>query len=158
MKTEILNEINNDNILNILDNKTFNKIYENDEEYIIYNIISLRDESNEFRKNGNIEYANKIDEFLKTNINEFKNINTNIFLRSPFFETQIEKEMNNELNEFEEYEDSVEICKKCNTKNTKYTGDKQTRSSDEGMTSFFVCINDNCPYYIEYNKRWIFWK
>jgi DNA-directed RNA polymerase subunit M/transcription elongation factor TFIIS len=168
------NTINKDNILNKLDEilfklfpeekkeEEYSFMYDKDEGYIIYNLVFLKFDSNENRKNNNIILANKIDNFIKNNIDEFKNTNTNIFLRSPFFENQIEeerlRELENEMDLYNEYEDSLEICNICNTNNVKHLGDKQVRSSDEGMTSFFICINNNCPYYIENNRRYQFKK
>lgn len=166
--------INKDNILNKIDdilNKIFPKdkkeegyeyVYEKNEGYVIYNLIFLKYDSNDFRKNDNIILADKIDNFIKSNIDEFINTNIDIFLKSPFFEKQIEdeklKELENEIDEYEEYEDSLEICNICYTENVKHLGDKQIRSSDEGMTSFFICINNECPYYIENQKRYKFKK
>lgn len=166
--------INKDNILNKIDDilfKLFPKeekddkndfIYKTDKGYIIYNLLFLRLDSNNIRKNNNIILADKIDDFIKNNIDEFKNSNINIFLKSPFFEKQIEeeklKELENEMDEYDDYEDSLEICNICNTKNVKHLGDKQIRSADEGMTSFFICINNECPYYIENNIRYQFKK
>lgn len=166
--------INKDNILNKIDEvlfklfpndenkKEYEYIYEKKEGYIIYNLVFLKSDSNEIRKNNNIILADKIDDFIKNNIDEFRNANINIFLKSPFFENQIEeerlKELENEMDEYNEYEDSLEICNICDTKNVKHLGDKQIRSADEGMTSFFICINDKCPYYIENNIRYQFKK
>lgn len=169
--------INKDNILNNLDEvlfklfpkdenkKGYEYIYEKKEGYIIYNLIFLKSDSNEIRKNNNIILADKIDDFIKNNIEEFRNTNVNIFLKSPFFEKQIEeerlKELENEMDEYDEYDeydDILETCNICNTKNGKHLYDKQTRSSDEGMTSFFICINNECPYYIENNIRYQFQK
>lgn len=159
--------INEYNILETLDNilnklfpkdkniKSYQYIFEDDKGYIIYNLVFLRYESNESREKQNINLSDKIDDYIRRNINEFKNVNTNIFLKSPFFEEQIEKEKLDELDENDKYgkfEYSLETCYKCNIKNVKHLGDRQLRGSDEGMTSFFVCINDNCPYYIK-NKR-----
>ena len=68
------------------------------------------------------------------------------------------KELEDEIDEYNEYEDSLEICNICNTKNVKHLGDKQIRSADEGMTSFFICIYNNCPYYIKNERRYQFSK
>lgn len=156
-----------DNILNKLfpkekNKKSYEYVYEEDKGYIVYNIVFLRYDSNESREKQNINLADKIDDFIKKNINEFKNINTNIFLKSPFFEKQMEKErldeLEDELDEYGEFENCLEICNICDTNNVKHLGDKQIRSADEGMTSFFVCVNNACPYYIENNKRYQFKK
>jgi DNA-directed RNA polymerase subunit M/transcription elongation factor TFIIS len=168
-----LNTINKNNILEKIDN-IINEIFPSDNEngtkyvyknkkgYIIYNIVFLRYDSKENKKNGNIEFSNEIDNFIKNNIKEFIDLNINIFLKSPFFKLQIEKEelyeMGNEMDEYDEYGNSLEVCKICNIENVKHLGDKQIRSSDEGMTSFFICINNNCPYYIENSRRYQFKK
>jgi DNA-directed RNA polymerase subunit M/transcription elongation factor TFIIS len=135
----ILDEINENNIFEILDNEMqkYEYIYKNDKDYIVYNLICLRYESKENREKLNLNLANKIDEFLKKNINEFKNININIFLKSPFFEEQI-KNYNKENDEVEIIEEGVEICHECKSKRIiiRYM---QIRSGDEGETGFFEC-------------------
>jgi DNA-directed RNA polymerase subunit M/transcription elongation factor TFIIS len=166
--------INKNNILDKLDDilfklfpknendEKYNFIYENKKGYIIYNLVFLRFDSNKNKKNNNIILANKINNFIKNNIDEFKNTNINIFLKSPFFEKQIEeeilKELENEMDEYDGYEDGLESCNICNTKDVKHLRDKQIRSADEGMTSFYICINNDCPYYIENNIRYQFQK
>lgn len=166
--------INKNNILNKIEElllklfpedvnkKEYEYIYEKKEGYIIYNLVFLKSDSNKIRKNNNIILADKIDDFIKNNISEFRNANINIFLKSPFFEKQIEeeklKELEDEIDEYDDYEDSDEKCNICDTKNVKHLGDKQIRSADEGMTSFFICINNECPYYIENNIRYQFKK
>lgn len=144
---EILEKINKNNILDILNIEIsdYTFIYETDIDYIISNIIALRYEM----KNEDTEMANKIKSFLVNNIDEFKNLNVDIICESPYFEKEIEKRKQKEENDLIQYADAQEKCPKCNDDKVKHLGDKQLRGADEGMTSFFICINDNCPYYIE---------
>lgn len=134
----ILNKINKENILNILD-KEFNNyeyIYDTDEDFIVSNLISLRYDS----KNEDTEMANKINNFLINNIDNFKKLDIEIIHKSPYFEEQIElerkKQEENELDEI--VEEGLETCYKCKSKRIKVIY-KQVRSGDEGETGFFEC-------------------
>lgn len=125
---------------------------QSNEDFIVYNIISLRYES----KNKNTEMADNINKFLVENINEFKKLNLEIINCSPYFEEEIYldmKEKEEQKDDFNEYFDSLETCDICNNNNVKHLFDVQDRSSDEGMSGIFICINDNCPYYINNNKE-----
>lgn len=133
----ILYETNEKNILNVLDNEFRNYIFNYDTKisYIVSNMMALRYEAkiNE-KKNKNISY--KINNFLLKNLNEFRNLNENIILKSPYFEKQILKLKNNNIKEI--IEEGVEICFKCKSKKIKIIY-KQVRSGDEGETGFFEC-------------------
>lgn len=134
----ILNKINRENIFNVLDEEfdNYDFIYETDEDFIVSNIISLRYDS----KNEVPEMANKINNFLIDNINNFKKLDIEIMHKSPYFEEQIEDEKKKqEEEELEEIvEEGLETCYKCQSKRIRIFY-KQVRSGDEGETGFFEC-------------------
>lgn len=75
---------------------------QSNEDFIVYNIISLRYES----KNKNTEMADNINKFLVENINEFKKLNLEIINCSPYFEEEIYlnmKEKEEQKDDFNEY-------------------------------------------------------
>lgn len=133
----ILYETNENNILNVLDNEFRNFVFNYDTKitYIVSNMMALRYEAriNE-KKNKKISY--KINNFLLKNLSEFKKLNEDIILKSPYFETQILRSKNNSIKEI--IEEGVEICFKCKSKKIKIIY-KQVRSGDEGETGFFEC-------------------
>lgn len=158
--------INKNNILDILDYVIYKYINVenpkyifrlhngNNIDYIVDNIISLKYESN---NQENIFFAEKINNFLINNIDNFKKLDEEIILESPYFENQIEERRQKEnINELDNFPDAQEICPKCGSDKIKHLGDKQIRSADEGMTSFFVCNNNNCSYYIKKEERYQF--
>lgn len=134
----ILNKINRENIFNVLDEEfdNYDFTYETDEDFIVSNIISLRYDS----KNEVPEMANKINNFLIDNINNFKKLDIEIMHKSPYFEEQIEDEKKKqEEEELEEIvEEGLETCYKCQSKRIRIFY-KQVRSGDEGETGFFEC-------------------
>lgn len=80
--------------------------------------------------------------FAKRGINVSSIKNTNDIWDSPFFdeERRLEKlDFENKTSKMEMVP-SGEICGKCKSDNT-FGFSKQTRSGDEGVTHFIICMN-----------------